>query len=166
MQMPQIVESISSLLQNSVALRQQAQASKKSSRDSPRRQFVPDGAFAGQISTQAVQVPHIDSSHGGPVSIGASVRTVVSRIAEPKGFVITRAFFPIQPSPERVAAILWDKPRPKPHRVEFLRCGLKRDGRKSPLPQQLCRPVREPRKKGVYPLVFPEILLCRALRDP
>ena len=32
MQMPQIVESISSLSQNSVALRQQAQASKKSSR--------------------------------------------------------------------------------------------------------------------------------------
>ena len=96
--------------QNSVALWQQAKASKKSSRLSPRRQFVPDGACAGQISTQAEQVPHFDSLKGWPVSNGASVRTVVSRIAEPKGFVITRAFFPIQPSPERVAAILWDSP--------------------------------------------------------
>ena len=60
MQMPQIVESIPLLSQNSVALRQQAKASKKSSRYSPRRQFVPDGAAAGQISTQAEQVPHFD----------------------------------------------------------------------------------------------------------
>ena len=56
------------------------------------------------------------------------------------------------------------EPRPKLHRIEFLRRRLESDGRKPPLLQELRRQVRELRKQDICPFIFPEILLCRSFR--
>jgi hypothetical protein len=64
-------------------------------------------AFEGQYCTHSTQSPHRLCSMGASGSSGASVNTVTKDSRGPKSGLIRSPFFPTQPMPHDVAAILW-----------------------------------------------------------
>lgn len=85
----------------------QAKVSNRESRCAPICQLFPIMALAGQISTQAMQSPHLETPIGVAVGNLASVRMLPSLTAEPNSSVMSRAHLPIQPRPAWVATVFW-----------------------------------------------------------
>jgi len=77
-----------------------------SSREREGDHSLPVGAKTGQAKRQQLQLPQKDCSTGFPAGRGASVMTVHNLTADPNSRVTSKAHLPIQPRPERVAAVL------------------------------------------------------------
>lgn len=79
----------------------------RTSRGRPGRQVAPVRAWPGQRWTQREQPLHWLSSTGGSQGRGASVTRLDRRTALPYARVTSRQLLPTQPSPARVATVLW-----------------------------------------------------------
>ena len=77
-----------------------------SSRLVPTCQSVPSSAPAEHFCAQTEHPPQRLSFTGGSAGSGASVSRLDRRTAPPYSFVTSRKFFPIHPSPARVATAL------------------------------------------------------------
>ncbi len=87
----------------------QSSSRTRSTKGFVRDHFSPVMALDGQWSRQRVQPPQKQCSTGASGRSGASVSTVASEMRGPWSALIRSPFFPTQPMPAEVAAILWLK---------------------------------------------------------
>ena len=108
---PHILASIPSRVHpNSAHWSRHLNGSKNSSLSVVISQSLPFAAFAGQISTQILQFPHLLVSTGLDFDLtGVFKRIETSRSLGPNSLEMKRSVFPIQPNPALVATILWER---------------------------------------------------------
>src|SRR6056297_675186 len=88
---------------------EQALASTISHLSMPASQFLPVNAIAGQAFTHKSQERQPDFVTGSPTGKSQSVNTVPRRTLGPNSGVTSNPFFPTQPNPDLVAAVLCEK---------------------------------------------------------